>query len=213
MDSKQTSDLRKELRREALARRAEMPAPYRAHKSAAICEALEEALAFTCAAQELSPEQCTIAVYAAFEEEVQLDQFIRAAYAKGVRVAFPCMVSDAHGAEGAPAQTMEMRLVSCEDYAENTASFLANPLKKFTHESPDLAGFPYVSASNLDMIIIPLVAFDAKKNRLGYGGGNYDRYLPQLSSSCRQVGVAFAEQEVDAIPAEPHDIPVTVLAK
>ena len=42
---------------------------------------------------------------------------------------------------------------------------------------------------------------------------NYDRYLPQLGKDCRQIAVAFSEQEVAFIPAEEHDVPVTVLAK
>ena len=159
------------------------------------------------------PPACTIAVYAAFEEEVQLDQFIRAAYAQGARVAFPCIVEDAWGLEGAPQQTMEMRLVSPEAYEKGKVPFIAHPLRKYHHDDEALRDFPYVPANELTMIVIPLVAFDAHRNRLGYGGGNYDRYLPQLSKDCRQIAVAFSEQEVPFIPTEEHDVPVTVLAK
>lgn len=204
---------RDQLRKEVLALRRELPKPYRLHKSSAICDELEESLALTCALTGKTPADCIVAVYSAFEDEVQLDQFIKAAYAQGVKVAFPCIVTDAWGAEGAPEQTMEMRLVDEESYATNAVPFLANPLKKYQHDDEVLETFPYIEADTLTMIVIPLVAFDAKHNRLGYGGGNYDRYLPQLNPECRQIGVAFTEQEVAQIPTEDHDVPVVVLAR
>lgn len=209
----ETSETREQIRRQVLAERAALPKPYRLHKSSAICDELETSLAITCATIGIDPPACTIAVYAAFEEEVQLDQFIRAAYAQGARVAFPCIVEDAWGLEGALQQTMEMRLVSPETYEKDEVPFIAHPLRKYHHDDEALRDFPYVAANELTMIVIPLVAFDAQRNRLGYGGGNYDRYLPQLGKDCRQIAVAFSEQEVPFIPAEEHDVPVTVLAK
>ena len=209
----ETSETREQIRRQVLAERAVLPKPYRLHKSSAICDELETSLAITCATIGIDPPACTIAVYAAFEEEVQLDQFIRAAYAQGARVAFPCSVEDAWGLEGSPQQTMEMRLVSPEAYEKDEVPFIAHPLRKYHHDDEALRDFPYVPANDLTMIVIPLVAFDAHRNRLGYGGGNYDRYLPQLGKDCRQIAVAFSEQEVPFTPAEEHDVPVTVLAK
>ena len=63
------------------------------------------------------------------------------------------------------------------------------------------------------MAVVPVVAFDKSSNRLGYGGGNYDRYLTQLPDSCRITGVAFSEQQVEEIPAESHDVSLPVLSK
>lgn len=207
------SEQRAALRKEVLAIRAELPQPYRLHKSSAICDELEEGLDLTCAMLGIEPSESTIAVYSAFDEEVRLDQFIRAAYAKGAKVAFPCIVTNAWSVNDALPQTMEMRIVPQEAYEMNDVPFLANPLKKYAHDDAELEAFPYVPANQITMIVIPLVAFDAHHNRLGYGGGNYDRYLPQLDGSCRQIGVAFSEQEVPFIPAEPYDVPVTVLAR
>ena len=70
------------------------------------------------------------------------------------------------------------------------------------------------------MIVVPVVGFDSQGNRLGYGAGNYDRYLTQISKEatnnqgiiCRVVGVAFAEQQVEDVPTEEHDIPLAVVA-
>jgi 5-formyltetrahydrofolate cyclo-ligase len=60
-----------------------------------------------------------------------------------------------------------------------------------------------------DLVIVPLVAFDRSGSRLGHGKGHYDRALAKLAArgvKPKVVGVAFATQEVETIPAEAHDI-------
>ncbi|MEQ1769717.1 MAG: 5-formyltetrahydrofolate cyclo-ligase [Devosia sp.] len=59
-----------------------------------------------------------------------------------------------------------------------------------------------------DVIIMPLLGFDSKGTRLGYGGGYYDRTLARLSKKPRLVGLAFAAQELPIIPREGHDVPL-----
>lgn len=56
-------------------------------------------------------------------------------------------------------------------------------------------------------LLVPLLAFDRQGVRLGYGGGFYDRTLAALRADgpVVAVGVAYAGQEVEALPAEPHD--------
>lgn len=58
-----------------------------------------------------------------------------------------------------------------------------------------------------DVMLVPLLAFDAKGYRLGYGGGFYDRTLEKLAAggNVLAVGVAYAAQEVPAVPRGPHD--------
>ncbi|MCV3272984.1 5-formyltetrahydrofolate cyclo-ligase [Roseobacter sinensis] len=58
-----------------------------------------------------------------------------------------------------------------------------------------------------EIVIVPLVAFDARGGRLGYGGGFYDRTLAQLRAKrpTLAVGFAYAAQEADALPLEPTD--------
>jgi 5-formyltetrahydrofolate cyclo-ligase len=56
------------------------------------------------------------------------------------------------------------------------------------------------------LIIVPLLGFDRTGYRLGYGKGYYDRFLK--ASPAPTIGVAFAAQEVAAIPHETHDIPL-----
>ncbi|MEE4120027.1 MAG: 5-formyltetrahydrofolate cyclo-ligase [Paracoccaceae bacterium] len=58
-----------------------------------------------------------------------------------------------------------------------------------------------------DLLVVPMLAFDAGLYRLGYGGGFYDRTLAALRAAggCRAVGFAYAAQEVDAVPREATD--------
>ena len=64
--------------------------------------------------------------------------------------------------------------------------------------------------NQLDIIFTPLVAFDAAGNRLGMGGGFYDRTLAQLhpDSHCQVIGLAHNCQQVETVPTEAWDIPL-----
>ncbi len=57
------------------------------------------------------------------------------------------------------------------------------------------------------LLLVPLLAFDRRGRRLGYGGGYYDRTLAALREwqTVQAIGVAYAGQEIDAVPAGPHD--------
>jgi len=66
------------------------------------------------------------------------------------------------------------------------------------------AGCPAVPLNQLDLVLVPGVGFDAAGRRLGRGRGFYDRLLPDISGV--KCGIAFDEQVLDEIPAEPHDI-------
>ena len=62
-----------------------------------------------------------------------------------------------------------------------------------------------MNASELDVIVVPGVAFDRVGGRLGQGGGHYDRTLAQLGSKTFRVGFCFSCQVVDKVPREDHD--------
>jgi len=62
-----------------------------------------------------------------------------------------------------------------------------------------------------DFILVPLLAFDAAGNRLGYGGGYYDRTLAALPHAYR-MGCAFAAQQVEKIPTGPDDVKLNAIA-
>ena len=59
-----------------------------------------------------------------------------------------------------------------------------------------------------DLVVVPGLAFTSTGDRLGQGGGWYDRFLSQVRSGCTTVGVCFAEQVVDSLPLEAHDVAV-----
>ena len=61
------------------------------------------------------------------------------------------------------------------------------------------------------LLLVPLLAFDARCHRLGYGGGYYDRTIAGLPG-IRTIGCAFAAQQVDAVPVLPHDAPLDAVA-
>lgn len=64
-----------------------------------------------------------------------------------------------------------------------------------------------------DLLIVPLAGFDLAGNRLGYGGGFYDRTLEMLREKgpVRAIGLAFACQELPNIPAEAFDQPLDLI--
>ena len=71
-------------------------------------------------------------------------------------------------------------------------------------------GIPEPDAKNIvypDIMLIPLVAFDKNLNRLGYGGGYYDRLIEKLSKKKNiiKIGLAFSIQEIDKVPINVYD--------
>lgn len=221
--------LKADVRREALARRQQLRPATRSNRSRDICnQLLSELQASHLKGQGGQPP--TIAVYAALRFEVDLDRFIRGAYAFGHRIVFPCMMPNERTSGG-----MCMRSVSCPNYISGGVPFIVDPRKpwgpavteehQMTTSVPVGSGrrfipsrgkgsvppkddmrFPVVSPAEIDLIVVPMAAFDAEGRRLGYGSGVYDRFLPQLREDCRVLGVAYAEQEVTEVPCEPHDV-------
>lgn len=59
---------------------------------------------------------------------------------------------------------------------------------------------------DLDLIILPGVAFDSKGGRVGYGGGYYDKYLQDLDINIPKAALCYDFQLVDRVPCEEHDI-------
>ena len=70
---------------------------------------------------------------------------------------------------------------------------------------------PTGAAATPDFILVPLLAFDRHGRRLGYGGGYYDRTLA-LIPSATLLGVGFAAQEMDEVPAGPYDVRLPAVA-
>lgn len=64
---------------------------------------------------------------------------------------------------------------------------------------------PAIDIKDLDVIIVPAVAYDTNCYRLGYGGGFYDRFLENIRDDAVTIGIAFDLQVFEEIPKEAHD--------
>lgn len=87
---------------------------------------------------------------------------------------------------------------------------------RFGIEEPVHAPAERCEISALDLVIMPLVAFDPTGNRIGMGGGYYDRSLagsPQRADGGRpmRVGIAYDLQRVESIVANPWDVPMDAM--
>ena len=68
-------------------------------------------------------------------------------------------------------------------------------------------GIP-ISNEQIEVVFIPLVAFDVKENRVGYGKGFYDEFLKNCSKDTLKIGLSFFEAEAAINGIEPHDMPL-----
>lgn len=146
----------------------------------------------------------TVALYRAMGSELNLEKL--AALLPDVRFAAP--VTLAHG-------RMEFVLVDIRELQAGYSAgllprFLACPWKPLETVPSDRV---LVEAGRLDLVLVPGLGFDEDGNRLGYGGGYYDRYLARIDLRAPRWGVAFAEQLVPrgTLQSEPHDVAVDAL--
>jgi 5-formyltetrahydrofolate cyclo-ligase len=127
--------------------------------------------------------------YSAVREEMDLTDLNEVLRAKGHKITLPVMTG-----KGKP---LIFRV------HEKGDRLLANPLGILEPDSTAAGVFP-------DVLLVPLLAFDRRRNRLGYGGGYYDRTISKLRSHkpVLALGIAYACQEVSEIPMGPNDIPL-----
>lgn len=157
-----------------------------AHRATLFRADFADAIAPFAADLELAPA-AAVAGYFPLRDEADPRGLMAALAARGHPLALPCVVP------GAPlvfrAWTMGDTL-----HANPRAYGIAEPL----------ASVPIVVPA---LVLVPLLAFDAAGTRLGYGGGYYDRTLAALTGA-RAIGIAYAGQEVPALPRAAHDHPL-----
>lgn len=138
---------------------------------------------------DLVPQDATVAVYNAVPGEASPLGWAKWLHENGRRIALPWFASRA-----APMLFREW----------------ANPWDDDALEAAPYGGAqPPVGAAELvpDVAIIPVLGFTATGARLGQGGGHYDRFLADHPATV-PIGIAWDCQLVDALPAEPHDVPL-----
>ena len=134
-----------------------------------------------------------VAGYAPFGSELDVGPLMLRLQSMGCDLALPLIV--------APHQPLEFHLWQGGDPLQ------AGPLGIFQPA-------PHSPIIRPALVLAPLLAFDRQGWRLGYGGGYYDRTLDALGTvpPVTVVGIAFAAQEMDCVPHQPHDHPVDYVA-
>lgn len=82
------------------------------------------------------------------------------------------------------------------------------PIKINAYGIPEPQSGISIPPSNIDVVFIPLLAYDNFGNRVGYGKGFYDRFLEECPKDCIKVGLSFFPPEKTAIATNENDIPL-----
>ncbi len=131
----------------------------------------------------------TVTLYLSLPEEVNTARLLDAALAQGKRLGVPRL-----GADGA------MEIVHVEDLDH----LVAAPGQLAIRQPAPGVGC-VLAPAEIDLNLIPCVGVDCAGQRLGFGGGCYDRLLAQTRPDAVNLGLVFACQVIDALPREPHD--------
>jgi 5-formyltetrahydrofolate cyclo-ligase len=184
---------KEEMRRHFLALRAAILPEERNLRSDAACALLVRKLML------LDPRAGYIGLYSAQGSELSLGLLAVQLSVLGYKVAYPALTSETE------MEFFTTLGVSDEDLLN--AILEENPFEQA--DSVDLANLNRVEPSEISALVVPGVIFDADRQRVGYGGGYYDRYIPRLKKEVPAWGVGFREQVAEAVPVERHDLALT----
>lgn len=185
--------MKKKLRSRLLEKRDSIPPELKVRKEAAIEKRL-------LALPEFMGAQ-GILLYVSFRSEVDTTKSLEYILKRGRKLILP-RVDSRH---------RTLTLYKVKNMSELAPGYMGIP-------EPDVGADREVSLKDIDLVIIPGAGFDLEGNRLGYGGGYYDRLLSYESRLLAKVGhhittvaLAFEEQIGEEIPSEPHDIKVDII--
>ena len=155
----------------------------RLKKSAKVLENLFSLEEFRCAQ--------TILFYASFDGEVDTFEMMKQAQKLKKTIALPTVIK-------AQRRIIPRIVRNLREGLHRGAYGILEPKKEFAEP---------VEVSQLDLVLVPGIAFDKNNHRLGRGLGYYDRFLRQLPSHTPTIGLAFDFQVVDRLPyRESHDV-------
>jgi len=177
-----THQLKHKLRKEVLDARIALPPHVVAEKSARIIQRLLKLDEYRYAS--------TIMTYLDFRNEVRTGELVKRAMADGKRVAVP--LTDQSSGMLTPSS-----LNFYPDELEPGAWGILEPKLKCVRP---------LDPRELDLIVVPGVAFDRRGNRLGYGGGFYDRFLQRTSPEALYIAPAYEMQLCDRVPQSSEDV-------
>ncbi len=178
--------MKKIIRRELLQKRDQIPFEIRSVKNTYIKQKLFSLPEFNKAK--------TILFYASFRSEVDTLKMVEESLQIRKRVVLPKVDEVNH----------KLILYRIKKLEELRAGFMGIP-------EPALPKERIINIKDIDLIVVPGVAFDHSGNRLGYGGGYYDILLSNINKKVTIVALAFEEQILQSIPSESHDIKVDII--
>lgn len=185
--------MKKRLREKLLKKRDSIPQDQKTLKETAIKKRLFDLDVFSKAGGVL--------MYVSFRSEVDTRGSLQDIITSGKKLVLP-VVDSRH---------KSLKLYEIKDTSELVPGYMGIP-------EPETRESRRVTLKDIDVVIIPGSGFDKKGNRLGYGGGYYDRLLCYESKQLANVehhiptiALAFEEQIGTDIPAEPHDIKVDMI--
>lgn len=182
-----TREIKVGLRREVLRRRESLSGEEAAARSRAVTARLVTLPEYLAAG--------TIMVYCSYKREVGTADLIAESIARGKVVAVPKTVP-------AERRMIPSRVVEPgDDLAPGN----------FGIPEPRAERFRRVDPRAIDLVVVPGVVFDRRGNRLGYGGGYYDRFLKGLRPGGTVVAVAFELQLVESLSPGRFDVPVDLI--
>jgi len=178
--------LKKDIRAEILRRRDSIPHEQKAGKDAAIKNRLFNLDEFI--------DAKSVLMYVSFRSEVDTFGQLAGILSLGKKLVVPLVDS----------KQKTLTLYEIKDISELVPGYMKIP-------APKVAEDRKVELKDIDIIVIPGTGFDIKGNRLGYGGGYYDKLLSKTEKGIPKVALAFEEQIVDDIPSEPHDMKMDII--
>ena len=174
------------IRKLVIDKRDTHPDPERRAKSSRIMERLFSLKEFKNAK--------TVAFYVSTKREVRTDEMIEAALAEGKNVVVPITLKE-H-------KKLALGKLTSLDELERGAFGVLEPKKEYTK---------LVNEKDVDIVIVPGIAFDREGNRIGYGMGYYDKLLAAVRPEIPFIALAFSFQLVECVEEEEHDVAVDLI--